>query len=335
MKLEFRIPILPNPGFCAQVRLFALSLRELGSHYATAKIFVSLSGEADAEAVAAENSWSRNLPVVWSAVPVELERADPYLAAGHWRYIAPCDADVVVMSDADTCVVRPFDDLLRKLDQRQPLAAGLQAHVNPFLGAPNEAGWQAVLASAGLPDVPLTERYSLDIEDTYGLAPPYFNYGFVAFNRTAFARVAPAMADYLARSRTAVLDNPFVAQFGLALALAGEGVPSLSLGHEFNCANDDLIVAHGLADLSNIRVIHYLRERELSRQLFLSDLASFDSFIATPKANAVTEQLRQHMLAIPGLRRDWQTDWVDAPSRQSRTGILRDFLGQIARRLRA
>ena len=300
MKLEFRVPISPKPAFYAQVRLIAQSLARLGGEYARARIQVCV-GEQPALAELREgNRWSESFPVDWFVVPDEVYArvpAPPW-ASGHARYFRSSDADVVVLCDADICPVADFDELLLHLQDASPAVAGLQAHYAPFK-TDNDATWRGLLEAAGAPLAPMQRAYSMDVQGLQGTAPAYFNYGFVAFNAAAFRAVAADIDHCLALACEGLPQNPFAAQVALALAVARGGINVLDLGHEHNCANDDLLVAHELVHPGDVRVIHYLRGDDLARHRFLCDRDLFEAFLARERANPINERLRQHLLGLP------------------------------------
>jgi hypothetical protein len=287
MKLELRIPISPTPAFYAQVRLIAQSLASLGGPYAAAKILVSVGDRPTLAEVQARNAWANSYPVYWYIVPDASYAglSSPHWASGHGRYARPSDADVVVLCDADTCPVARFDELLERLHRAPPTVAGLQAHYTPFPQASseeNDATWRRVLCSAGLPDARMSRPYSMDVEAVQGVAPAYFNYGFVAFNAT---RELP----------TSVM----AAQIALSLAILRSGIDVLDLGHEYNCANDDHLLRHALVCPEDLRVVHYLRGDDIARHEFLCDRTKFESFLGRERSNAINERLRRHLLTLP------------------------------------
>jgi hypothetical protein len=299
--VEFRIPISPNAGFFTSVRLIALLAARLGPPYSTARILVSVGDYADLDEVRACNEWATDYPVEWRTVPHDFFEAESYLATANDRFLDSPRADIIVLCDADTCAIARFDDLLVRLDVAHPLVAGLQAHYPPFgaaslKAAENESRWWKLLAGADLPRYqPLVRRYSFDPDGEKGLAPPYFNYGFIAFNRPAFERIAPLANKYTLRAM-ALLEEPFFsAQIGLALAISASGVNTMQLGHADNCANDDRVFATGLGSENDIRIIHYLRGDEFDRRTFLCELMELRRFLDMPKCNSVTERLRQHV----------------------------------------
>lgn len=309
MKLEFRIPISPRPGFFAQVRLYALSLQRLGPPYSQARIVVAMGDRADAAAAALANPWSAALPIRWYAVEHHWCEAMPHAASGLGRYMLPSDADVIVLCDADTCPIARFDELVSRLRASDaPLVAGLQAHYSPFYGLDNDAVWRSLLDREGLAHVPLTQPYSMDVRGEQGSAPPYFNYGFVAFNAAAFAALSPVMARAVGLMLGSFPGNRFFAQLALALTIASENVGTIALGHEYNCANDDVLLRHGRIDIADIRIVHYLRTEEIDRTTFLQD-EHFDAFVSRPKANPISERFRAHVASL---------DWTfGEPSRDS------------------
>jgi hypothetical protein len=302
--LEFRIPISPSAGFFSSVRLIAVSLAQMGPPYSLARILVSVGDCADIAQVRRENPWADDYPIEWRIVPHDLFEAARYFATGRDRYLENARADVVVMCDADTCPIDRLDMPLRMLCGEEPKIAGLQAHYAPFPGsaAENEATWRKLLTSASVPHQELlTRRYSMDPDGRMGWAPPYFNYGFVAFNRCAFERIAPIVHKYTLHA-LGLLDEPFfAAQVGLTLAAAAAQIPTLLLDHAYNCANDEHVFSTGLRSEEDIKIIHYLRPDEFDRRTFLSDPAEFEAFLNTPKRNRVNERLRQHVLKLHDL----------------------------------
>jgi hypothetical protein len=298
MKLEFRIPISPRAEFYSQVRLFACSLARMGPPYSDARIQVSVGDHASPAGVAAANAWSGAYPVDWYVVPDSMyprAPADPWIS-GLGRYLQPSDADVVILCDADTCVVDRFDELLAHLADAAPTVAGLQAHYRPF--PDSDDTWRRLLDAAGAGGMPISTPYSMDVASTHGLAPTYFNYGFVALNAAAFAHMALAMPGCLQRACELLPQNRMAAQVAMTLGLFATGSRVLPLGHEYNCANDDLLLEHGLVDPSRVKVIHYLRANEFDRHAFVADPAAFVAFTAVPGRNAINERLRRHVLAL-------------------------------------
>ena len=307
MKLEFRVPVSPAPRFYSQVRLLAQSLARLGGMYAAAKIQVSVGEQPDAREVVAANAWAATHPVEWYVVPAEVSALapGPWWASGLGRYACASDADVVVLCDADICPVAHFDELLAQLDTPDPVVAGLQAHSTPFPRMDNDAIWQMLMQAAGMADACLPCRYSLDVAGAQGFAPAYFNYGFVAFNASAFRAIAPLVGPMLELACERLPENHFAAQIALALAMARTQPLLIQLGHELNCANDDRLLAHDLVRVDDVRVIHYLRGAEFDRHDFLCVRDRFVDFSGSEKRNPVSERLRRHVLGLESPFIEW------------------------------
>ena len=296
-KIEFRIPIAPTNHFFSNIHLAALSLRRLGSPYSEALIRVHVGDNADLTSVLARNPWSRSFPIKWRIVPRELRS---YWGTANDRFVMPSEADIVICPDADTCVVAPLDELFALLDHPEPSVAGLQAHFPPWQsrGAENDEEWRRVFAHAGVAMPKLNRSYSMDHTGTMGNAPPYFNFGFVAFNRAGFL-IASRRLEKHTLSVAPMLPNPlFQCQIGLTLVIVEAGLRVIDLPHEYNCANDENVPPGLLRDPSLIRVIHYLRTSEVNRATFLADKDAYKKFLSEPKTNPINERLRNHVLGF-------------------------------------
>jgi hypothetical protein len=302
---EIRIPILPEPSFYSNVKLAALSLAKLGGAYAEVPLAVSISDHADVARVEAENRWSRDLPVIWRAVPHAVCDIDPRgFSAGLDRFAVPARAEAVILCDADLCLIRDIDPLLARLAAPRPIMAGLMAHFSPF--APNygenDMRWRHILDAADLQWMQLSRRYSVAPPEQFGHAPPgYFNNGFVAFNRAGFEAIRPLAQRYTDLARQ-LLDGQqifFAVQVGLALAAAVAGIDVIELGPDYNCPNSDEMFGHGLKDLADIRALHFLRSEEFDRHTFLTDPAAFQRFRTAAFASPVNDLFRRHVLSLP------------------------------------
>lgn len=304
ISFEFRIPILPQPSFFSNVKLAAMSLAKLGGRYAEAPIVVSLGAHIAVDDLIEQNRWAESYPIVWRPAPAQ--DADRVFSAGLDRFVEPPRGDVVIMIDADACLMAPIDDLLQRLvDNPGPMVAGLTAHFSPFSprGDENDACWRAVLENAGLTDVPLNQRYSESPADEHGGCPPYFNYGFVAMNRSAYCAMAPRIHEMTPKVASFLAGQPnvyFAGQIALTIAILSAGCDVLALGPEFNCPNSDEMLRFGL-DVGDIRVMHYLRADGFNRHNFLCDGEKFDLFRATVFSSPVIEAFREHVLTLPGV----------------------------------
>jgi hypothetical protein len=177
------------------------------------------------------------------------------------------------------------------------------AHYTPFPGdaAQNDARWIEMFAAAGLPAPVMEQRYSL-VEESYpGRAPPYFNAGFMAMNREGWQLVT-ADIDRCARAAVAPLRalgrDFFAIQVAMTLAIARQSVRVVHLGLEYNCPNDDVVFLRGIGAEENVRVLHFLREHDFTRQQFLSDPAAFARFATGPLSGRMNQFFRQFILDL-------------------------------------
>jgi hypothetical protein len=296
-RIEFRIPIVPNDPFFSNIRLAALSLRRLGEPYASAKITAHVGDRATLESVIERNSWATAFPLEWKIVPHDQR---PYWGTANDRFASASDADVIICSDADTCLVDRIDGLLGWLDTDTPTVAGLQAHYPPWpeRGEANDDRWRRVFEFAQVEMPPLEFNYSMDPDLTMGKCPAYFNFGFVAFNRTGFEAVRRRLEHFTLRVAPILPMPVFQCQIGLTLASVDAGLDIIQLSHAFNCANDDNVSKDLLENPSRVRVIHYLRTVEFDRWKFLTDKAAYGEFTGSAKRNPIGELLRQHIIRL-------------------------------------
>jgi hypothetical protein len=251
------------------------------------------------------NAWSADYPIEWLPVPREAFALRSYFATGNHRFEDGPESDIVILCDADLCLVDRIDDLVRQMQEGPAESvAGLQAHSSPFaLGASrNEAMWRKLFVECGLGSPDLNAAHSLDADGSHGLAPPYFNYGFVAFTRDAFLRLAPLCEDYTVQAARMMDQSFFQEQVGLTLGLAASGTFVHRLSHAFNCANEDRPFRaprpFRIDSVDEIRAIHYLRTEEVDRHAFLVSRQAFDDFMRSSTLNPVNQRLRQHIVDL-------------------------------------
>lgn len=302
MSFEFRVPILPNPSFYSNVKLAALSLARLGDGYAAAPIRISVGDKADKDAVLVANDWAQAYPVEWRFIPSHV--SDTGFASGLDRFAVSATSDVIILIDADACLMQPIDELLEKLRRAdRPTVAGLQAHFPPFDDrSTSEAQWRTLLTGMGFHDVALERRYSMFPPDMGGYCPPYFNYGFVAFNAAAFDRIRPLIPGFTKKFLAQLAGTRqmfFSAQMALTCAILETGVDAVELGPEYNCPNSDEMLAHGLRAAEDVRVMHYLRPDVFDRHTFLCQQEAFEAFRKENFTSSVTQIFQKHVLSLP------------------------------------
>ncbi len=274
-RLEFRMPMSPSAGFYRQARLFRFALDRLGGDYEKALLTVTVGDNPDMEAVMRENTWSKDRNVRWLPVPRAIFDEFGIHGTADYRYIPASDADIVLMVDADTVLVRPIDDLLDRIDADAAVLYGHMAHYPPTdltltCGLVDAEGrfWAALFNHFGIKDLVAVHPYSMDVGGVHGLAPPYFNLGFLAMTQSALAYLRANVFD-VQRELMAVFPTHMRCQFAVTII----GLKYLDrlecLGAQYNLANDDVHFRANRVTAADARLIHYLRETEFLRMTFL------------------------------------------------------------------
>lgn len=273
-RLEFRIPISPTEGFFAQVRLFNFALRRLGGIYADARLRIVVGDKCDIDEVRRANRWSDDHNVIWDRVPDALFDVASIWGTANWRLnLSADDADIIILSDADTVLLRDIDPILNDFATDHAVVRGHMAHYPPPVGLDETAPagpnfWPELLNAYGAQYVHPWERYSMDPANVLPLSPPYFNLGFVAMNRPALAGFGHDIhwTEAWLKQHSG---SHMRCQIALTLIACRRDMDVSCLPASYNMANDVRhFQASGLG-VSNVRILHYLREGELERASFL------------------------------------------------------------------
>lgn len=304
LRLEFRIPISPTPGFFAQVRLFHFALQRIGPRYANARLRIVCGDKCDLHSVVDENSWAQGLNVVWDKVPDGLFDVADIWGTANWRLsIAAGDADVIILSDADTVLLQDIDPVLEDFRASTPVVRGHIAHYPPPVSVGGLAGedfWRKILMRYGTHWPEPWLRYSMDVELHLPQTPPYFNLGFVAMNPSAlacFGRDIHWTEEWLRRH----CPSHMRCQIALTLIVAAHGMDAEALPATYNAANDAKhFVATGMTP-PDVRVLHYLREDEFKRDSFLLP-GHIDNFLARDFHTIMNPELQ-------ALVKAWRDTW--------------------------
>lgn len=297
LRLEFRIPISPTPGFFAQVQLFHFALQRLSRRYAAARLRVIVGDNCDLGAVRRANLWAHDKNVVWERVPTGLFDVAGMWGTANWRFSLDAgDADVIILSDADTVLLRDIDPILDELRTDRPVVQGHVAHYPPpvDMPEPGPAGpdyWPKLLAAYGCSSELSWTRYSMDMDGTLPLTPPYYNLGFVAMNAAAlnvFGQDIHWTEEWLRRFHPSHMR----CQIALTLIAAARGIDARCLSAPYNAANDPQHFAASGMVPADVRVLHYLREDEFTRATFLLE-EKVDEFLAIETGTIMNAELQE------------------------------------------
>jgi len=308
MKLEFRIPVSPTPGFFSQVRFFDFALRRLGPIYRDARLVVAVGDNCDLEAVIAANAWSEASNVVWMKVPKATFDAYGIWGTANWRLQIPAgDADVIILSDADTVLLRDIDPLLRELSPDAPSVRGHMAHAPPPVTAADAprgdsaSFWPWLFERFGLEMPAKLHRYSMDAAARHPSAPAYFNLGFVALSASALEAVRPDVEETERRLKE-LTASPMRCQIGLTILAHRAGIYPEAISAAYNAANDMAHLSANNLSVDDIRVVHYLRGGEIDRSSMLlqGNIDAFlDRSLVNPVNQAVQSLVREYRRTLP------------------------------------
>ncbi len=294
--LEFRVPISPTPGFFSQARLFRYALDRQGGRYRDALLTIVVGDGADIAAVAAANAWAQGRPVRWIGVPRAVFDEFGIHGTADYRYLPPPAADVTIISDADTALVAPVDDLLLRIDKAAAELYGHMAHYPPTdiaetfaINGADGAFWAPLLAHFGVAPPQARHPYSMDAGGAHGLAPPYFNLGFLAMTAPALRAFGEEIFP-VQRELLRVFPSHMRCQFAASIIGLKRCARVEALSAIYNLANDDAHLRAGGVTADAARVIHYLRETEFSRSAFLLP-GALEETLARDYKNAVTQRL--------------------------------------------
>jgi hypothetical protein len=279
---EIHVPISPTPGFLSQVRLLAASVRRNGGALADARIVVTVSRDEEPFDIAAANPWAARHPIEWRWVDRELWDASGIFGTAAQRFTYDFDAPFVVLLDADTLCTGPLDELPGLGPQA---LAGLVAHISP---SPSEIPraedfWRELFVHAGLPEPRLDCEHSgwdfMEDDPARRRCPPYFNLGVLAGSRDVMRRLGEHVLDDMRRVDER-LDTVFRCQLAVALALARTGTLAHALAPRWNFPNDERFARAYPHEVTDVRILHYLRSGEIERWSLATTADELERFLA-------------------------------------------------------
>ena len=304
-QIEFRLPIAPRPSFYHRVRFFCAALRRLGGRYEDAPVRLTVGDFADLKSVREANRWAGDFPVEWHQVPEELVRSHQYFGTSDYRYFLPeSGADLIILADSDTALIKPLGDTFDWMQQDRPCIAGHMAHAPPPFHlsqekklAPAEL-WPYLFQEFSIPWPDHLNRYSMDTTGRWPPVPSYYNLGFVALNRAALGAFRESVANTRDRLN-ALLTSEMRCQIACTLISYAHGMLRRDLPAIFNATNDEVHLKHNHVTPSEIRVIHYLRRKEIDREDFLSSQSRV-TFLTASLQNPVNKLLQEMAREIIG-----------------------------------
>lgn len=292
MKFEVRIPISPTPHFFRQIEYLWRSYASCGGHTANVRIRVFVGEDCEPYDLYEVNPWSRG-HIEWNWSDREGFRRRGYGVTD--RFHATTDADIVLLQDADTLVIRSLDDLLESL-VTAPMVAGVMTHVPPFWGLAGHS-WKNVYASVGRAMPPDRYEHSgwkgMFHDPAHRFAPAYFNFGVVFVPGALMPALANEYERQLETAQRTPIHRVFSGQLAFSLALYELNIPRTALPIRYNYPNDEWADRLHVNDLADVRIIHYLREEVIgSRRGTWGDEAAFKAFLHRKDLTGSNEVLR-------------------------------------------
>jgi hypothetical protein len=329
LRLEFRIPISPTPGFYGQVRVFDFALRRLGPPYSQARLSVSVGDDCDIEAVRTANAWSAGR-VAWEAVPPQVVAEFGIHGTADWRLAREAGAaDLVILSDADTVFLRDIDPLLVSMPEDRPAIRGHMAHAQPpstshdLPPSTSLYYWPALFEHFGVPWPRRLFDYSMDEARRLPQIPAYFNLGFVALNPAGLAAFVPRIFDFQRAFRNSV-DSKMRCQIAVSLIAYQQGIDIDVLPAAYNAANDPSHLRHNNLSAEDIRVLHYLRTDEIDRSLIFQE-DRIEAFLAAELVNPANR-------ALQALAREYRRSSIQGRTRRWPAGMRNSWVRRRWRR---
>jgi hypothetical protein len=279
LKIDFVIPASPNDAFYSQIAMFRLGLDALGGVYRTARI-----------AAVFGDSRITGLPEKWKAhfERIDVEWADPspvesfgYRAQSDRRFdIIRPDADVAVSCDADTLLIRPFEQATMDAVVNGALG-GVIAHYHfPWAHSSEDPSvdWSNISQSILGKRIDTPYRYTLAEFAERGCCPFYVNLGLLIGSPKTFHRLNESCKQ-IKETVIEILNNRFYEQVTVALAVIKSDIKAIALPFRYNFPNDPVADKKYLSELRHVRLIHYLRTERFDRHKIFADQSAFDAFM--------------------------------------------------------
>lgn len=284
---EFHIPISPTPDFLCRVHYLAASIaRNSGLRPAQYRIVVTVGDSTPAD-LSAMCAWTDDFPLEWRWVSTGMFNRWSYVATAYGRYCYDYASETVVMLDGDVLVTGSLVEMIEAVRGTDQLAA-VPGYFSPFYlhrdhlkqGSPME-WWQRICSLAGVRLLPFTTEHpgwtwmrksKPRYVDQLQFSPPYPNAGVVIASAGTARRIGRDIFSDL-ELVNGVSKTNLSGQIALSLAISRLGLEWVPLPLRYNFQNLPMVYDAYSAEASDIRVLHFLNETEISR---VRDFASYE-----------------------------------------------------------
>ena len=261
--LEIHVPISPTPSFLTMVHMFAESIRSFGGRFCDSRIIVSVGEDIEPFDVEASRPELKGYDVQWRWADRAFFRQHGYFVTGLRRWTEPFECDYVLMADADTLIVKPFDDVTDYL-RTQRSVAGVIATKPPFSarGKSDDAVlWPELYRAAGLTppsfDFPIPGHGTHYPASGLAKAPAYYNFGFVIGTNQAMNAIRQSFeAD--CRVANTFMQSDLLGQAALGLSIRRQQLDAAALPPRYNLWTQGKYLSKFPEETDDARVLHYL-----------------------------------------------------------------------------
>ncbi len=306
--LEVRVPISPTSDFFRRVHFMAASLRALEEQIGSHLLVVCVGGDVEPYDLYRAERWSKNYPIIWHWTDRGEFRRDSYWETSREIFRQPSRGRIVICADADVLFVADFSDLLRDLE-REPAVAGVIAHAPPFRDRFADV-WRQLSAGYQTPPPAFDYEHTgwgfMVRQEALRFTPPYFNFGMVAAP-AAIMEVISLEIEKADDFVHASLDTFFRFQIALTLTIQEHGLPARALPLRYNFPNDPRFDAKYPEELSDVRILHYLRSQIIHRERDFCSLDRVASLIARHDLTGSNEIFRRLVTELYPFVRDGET----------------------------
>ncbi len=292
MKLQFVMCGEASAAFFSQAAMFRLLLDHHGGEHQAALLTLCLGTDQQEPLPPRWRKPLERVDLRYLSTPRGQREDDLAQSMLTYESIDP-RADVAVICDADTLLLRPIPREFLDEMVRSPAIAGCVAHFAPPLKDTRmpppphfesvEDLWSKLSQRVLGYQIGMPYRYTLrrEGEDTPGRCPFYINLGFLAGTPQLLARFHGEHKRTIPRVRE-ILDNRFYEQIAVPFAVERAGVASRALPLRYNFPNDPLAERIHPDEADNIVLLHYMRTSAFHRHRVFAEVTAFDAFMQMP-----------------------------------------------------
>lgn len=276
--LEVHLPVSPTPTFLNMAHYFTRSLRLRGGRYREAPVILTVGAEARDPDLARDHPWMADEGVEVRWVEPALFARETWYATASERFSYDFESDVVLALDADTLIAGPLDELVEEADRTGALC-GVVAHVPPVS---RREQWQEIYRACGLGELKTPCQHTgwgyMFKDESLRYCPPYFNLGVLAAPAVVMRRIGGSIYDLMA-AVDGVLRTSYRIQIAVSLAVTRFNLPFRAVPFRWNFVNDPLLEALHAEELSDVRIIHLLRNHQLYKNELYASLENVEEML--------------------------------------------------------